>query len=255
LQRAGRVLRDVTAAGATVLRRTTTGTAVALDGGMLVSLALPAIDTVFRDTTLRTVLNRNLRAFLAGFAHAGIRAAYFGREWLAWERRPIAVCGLEMTPSGALLLELLATARGGLELPGEAMSDLERSVDRYRGRRTACLDEVAPGRELRELAADVLTGIADRAGLEPLEVQPDDVTFDVPVLDAESPLPPGAVLLPPRPVPIGWLDVARTAAGVWVGGDVLAPSYALGVGRPGPEGAPMEGASWADVERAHGPDV
>ncbi|NUO50294.1 MAG: hypothetical protein HOV80_15675 [Polyangiaceae bacterium] len=239
-----------------MLRRATTGTAVALDGGLLLSIALPSIDAVFRDATPRTVLNRNLRLFLAGLRHASVPVAYFGREHLSWQRRPIAVGGLEMEPSGALLVEVFFTARGDLAIPRELTTDVERSVDRYGGKATASLGEAAPTKTLLEIADLALEGIAERVGTDPLEVQTSgEVRPDVAVASEISPFPAGARALPPRAVPIGWLDVADTPAGIWVGGDVLAPSYVLGLGRSGPEhaisgGVPMEGASWEDVKRA-----
>jgi hypothetical protein len=250
MQHARRVLAGAQPAGWQVARRVTTGTAVALDGGLLVSVALPAIDSVFRDATVRTVLNRNVRLFLAGLRSAGVPAAYFGREWLAWQRRPLAVCGLEMTPSGALLLEAFFSMRGSLALPREVTTDVERSVERYAGKPPASLEEAAGGRGAGALASAILAGIVERAGLDPLDHQPIASSIDTDVVTLESPLPSGSKALPPRQVPIGWLDLALTPGGMWVGGDALAPSYALGLGAPPPDGAPMEGASWVDVQRA-----
>lgn len=251
MQHAGRVLGELRPPGWRVARRATTGTAVALDGGVLVSIGLPAIDSVFRDATTRTVINRNVRLVLAGLRSAAVPAAYFGREWIAWQRRPLAVFGLEMTPSGAVLLETFFTTRGSLALSREAMTDVERSVDRYAGKTPASLEEVVGGRDLVAFASAIVDGIVERVGVDPLEHQPTRGTIELEVDSLDSPLPPGATPLAPRQVPIGWLDVARTPGGVWVGGDVVAPSFALGLGAPPPDGAPMEGASWADVERAH----
>ena len=250
MQHAGRVLADVAPPGWAVLRRATTGPAVALDGGLLVSVALSSIDQVFRDTTHRTVLNRNLRLFLLGLRHAGLPAVYWGREWLAWQRRPIATCGLEMTPSGALLIEAFFTNRGSLAVPRDLLTDVERSIDRYGGKQPASLEDAASGGELVALGDKVLDGIVERVGLDPLEHQATAAALDMEVASPDSPMASPIVAHPPIAVPIGWLDVARTAAGMWVGGDVLAPSYTIGVGRPPPGGAPMEGATWADVSRA-----
>jgi len=259
MQHAGRILSEHQPKGWSVLRRATSGTAVALDGGLLLSIALPSIDAVFRDATPRTVLNRNLRLFLAGLRHASVPVAYFGREHLSWQRRPIAVCGLEMEPSGALLTEVFFTARGDLAIPRGLTTDVERSVDRYGGKATASLGEAAPTKTLLEIAELALEGIVERVGTDRLELQTTAArSAEVEVASAASPLPPRARALPPRAVPIGWLDRAETPAGIWVGGDVLAPSYLLGLGRFGPEhaisgGVPMEGASWEDVKRARDP--
>lgn len=256
LQHAGRVLTSLDPGGWTVARRASTGTAVALDGALVVSVALPAIDTVFRDATMRTVVNRNVRLLLAGLRSASVAAAYFGREWIAWQRRPLAVLGLEMTPSGAVLLEAFFTLRGSLALPRELTTDAERAVDRYPGKVTASLAEAVGERAPLDVARAIVDGIVERVGSETLDLKAiagarGSETAEVGrVTSLESPLPEGAHAAAPRHVPIGWLDLARTPAGMWVGGDVLAPSFALGLGAPPPDGAPMEGASWEDVERA-----
>ncbi len=249
LQVAGRVLTEVPTPGWSVLRRATTGTAVALRGGLLVSLALPAIDAVFRDATARTVLNRNLRLYLAGLAHAGVPCAYLGREWIAWRRRPLAVVGLEMSSSGALLLELFFSGREGLALPRELLTDEERSVDRQRGRAAASLGEALGSADLAGFARAVLEGMAERVDGDVTDVDIVPAELRTAVLDRESPLPRGATLLAPREIPIGWLDAARTPAGVWVGGDMLAPTVGLGL-LPQRVDLPMEGASWSDVQRS-----
>jgi hypothetical protein len=121
---------------------------------------------------------------------------------------------------------------------------------------TVSLTEAAGERSPLDVARAIVEGIVERVGGEPLELKssakaPPGETAEVgPVASLESPLPTGALSVAPRHVPIGWLDLARTPAGMWVGGDVLAPSFAIGVGRPPPDGAPMEGASWEDVQRA-----
>jgi hypothetical protein len=256
MQHAGRVLTSLDLGDWSVARRATTGTAAAVDGALVVSVALPAIDTVFRDATMRTVVNRNVRLLLAGLRSASVAAAYFGREWIAWQRRPLAVLGLEMTPSGAVLLEALFTLRGSLVLPRELTTDAERAVDRYPGKMTASLGEAVGERAPLDAARAIVDGIAERVGGDTLELKsiaeaPPSETAEVGrVTSLESPLPTGALSVAPRQVPIGWLDVARSPGGMWVGGDVLAPSFALGLGAPPPDGAPMEGASWDDVQRA-----
>ena len=64
-----------------VVRRRTTGTAAWIGRRALwCSLALPAVDALYDDATLPTLLNRNVRPWLRGFTRSGIPAAYFGRE-------------------------------------------------------------------------------------------------------------------------------------------------------------------------------
>jgi hypothetical protein len=247
LQVAGRVLHGVDPA--TVTRRATSGAAVHVDGGVLLSLALPSLDAIHRDATPRTVLNRNVRPLLAGLRHAGIAATYLGRDFISVERRPAALLGLDGTRSGAILVEALMTARGSLALPRARVTDLEAGTQRLRGLEPLSL-ELLRARDLEKLAGDVLEGIADRLGAErePREV-------DAPALDAvlgpTSPLASSARLLEPVPIPMGWLDLAVVDGLPWIGGDALAPTYALGHSfELGGFHVPMEGAVWDDVRRA-----
>lgn len=249
LQVSGRVLRDPRAVAAH--RRATSGTGLSFtDGGVLFSLALPSVDAVLRDATPATVLNRNLRLFLAGFARAGIAATYLGREWLTHRHRPFAVVGLDADPVGTVLLELFVARRGSFAIPAEIASDLEVACDRYRGKLPAGLDEITE-LEPSSLAARVLEGVADRAGSRLREVAPPPLGPRL--ADASqplSPLPEGSVLAPSLPIPIGQLDLGLDPEGrVFVGGDLLGPVHALGFSSEPPSFAVL-GATWEDVASA-----
>lgn len=253
-QVAARVLRSPLPSSS--FRRATTGTAAYFEeGGTLWALALPTLDSVLRDATPPTVLNRNLRLFLTGFAKAGISAAYFGREWIACRHRPLALVGLEVDRQGGVLIEVLASRRSSFALPRELTTDLEASCDRYRGKEPLGLAE-ASRLDALTVAALVLEGIAERAGAVltriPMQTSP---PIDRRVNDTLDPLPAGSALEPSRAIPIGYLDRGRSPDGRrFVGGDMLGPTHALGFGaRPSAVGLghlPLVGASWNEVAEA-----
>lgn len=96
-----------------VLRRTTTGTEAQLSGAVLYhALALPRVDALFPDASARTLLNRNLRALLRGYAAAGVPFRYFGTEVLAVLGRPVALVGYDQAESGAVVIEVLVGLDG-----------------------------------------------------------------------------------------------------------------------------------------------
>jgi hypothetical protein len=240
------------------VRRRTTGTALTIDGGLLLTLALPSIETLFRDASPRTILNRNVRPFLHGLAHAGIPCVYWGREWLAHQRRPIAVIGLDATRTGGISIELWLTMNGSLAIDRSRATDLEAGTERYRGAEPISLATATAraSRSPHELAERFLEGAVRRLGI-PTEAAS---WSELAMLSPEH--GPGLMPSPedhptfvePLSVPIGWLDIATTDRGIWIGGDVLAPTFTLGhAAHPSlgeSLGAPIEGASWDDVRRA-----
>lgn len=228
-------------------RRSTSGTAAHFPrGGVVVSVGLPTLDWVFRDASAGTVLNRNLRLFLAGFAHAGLPAAYFGREWLALRRDPIGLVGLDVRRSGAILLEVWSSLEGSFALPRQACTDLERACDRYRGRVPVDIGKAAA--DPLRFATRVVEGIAERMGVG-LERHELATGFeDAPPLEL---LGAEDVIEAPLAIPVGFLDVARGPRGTFVGGDLLGPVHALGfAASTAPRDLPLIGASWNDVARA-----
>jgi hypothetical protein len=104
-------------------RRRTTGTEAQLDGAVLYhALALPRVDALFADASARTLLNRNLRAILRGYAAIGAPLRYFGTEVLALLGHPVALVGYDQLASGATLIEVLI----GLENPCVVRPALKR---------------------------------------------------------------------------------------------------------------------------------
>lgn len=249
LQVAGRLLRDVSGVGVPVVRRSTSGTAAAVDGGVLVAIALPSIDAVHRDASPRTVINRNVRPLLAGLRRAGVAATYLGRDFISVDRRPFALLGLDATFGGAVLIEALATRQGTLALPRAVVTDLEAGTPRLGGARPLSLREAGID-DLDAFARAFLEGVSDRLGAEREAVEVE--ALPGPTVDrSTSPLLEGARLLEPVSVPIGWLDLGWSGGMPWIGGDVLTATYALGSSfELGGSHVPMEGAVWDDVRRA-----
>ena len=247
LQRRARVVGSCPVA---VARRGTTGTAACIDGGLLVSIALPSIDALFEDAIPATLLNRNVRALLRGLAAAGIPCSYFGRDTLVWRRRPVFVLGLEVTRAGGVLVEAIASWRGPLRLPPAWCTDFERSLARDRGATSASLSEiVGDARTAIDLARAAVAGMCDAIAADRTNVIDRDLSAS-----PDSATEPDAVVTgwcAPETVPIGALDVGRVGSEPWVGGDVLAASCALGSAAATVDhGLPLLGATWDDIARS-----
>lgn len=262
-QRAGRVVRleACAAAGVAVLRRATAGTAVYVGArGIVWTLALPDVAALAPDATMRTLLNRNVRGFLRGIREAGAVAHYFGRAWISVRKRPAAVMGFEVSPGGAVLLEVLAGIEAPPGVPEGLAADEERAVDRWLGKAPVGLGE-AMGGDALGIADAVMRAVAARAGgpieevasIEPIE--PIEPPWAPIVTRADDPMPKGFVARPPVRVPIGWIDVGiESASGTaWLGGDVLAPAFVLRAIAAGVEDVgevAVEGATVADLRGA-----
>ncbi len=255
-QRAGRVLDlEACAAAATpVYRRLTSGTAAYVgEQGIVWTLALPHVSALVPDATPRTLLNRNVRGFLRGLSRAGgAPAHYFGREWISVRKRPAALLGFEMSPSGAVVIEVIAGIDASIGVPEALATADERAQDRWLGKVPAGLGELMPGDALaiaRAVMETVGMGAAIQTGVAPCSAGEPQVTR------ADSPMPPGYVPGPAARVPIGWLDTGIDPASgeVWLGGDALVPAHvyrAVARGEPVPEDAAVEGASMADLHAA-----
>lgn len=271
-QRAGRVLRlDACATtGTAVYRRLTSGTAAYVgERAILWTLALPHVAALVPDATPRTLLNRNVRGFLEGLRRAGgALAHYFGREWISVDRRPAVVLGFEVSAGGAVLLEAIAGWDASLALPEALATAAERAVDRWLGKAPAALGEVMRGDALA-IAGAVMHAVARRSAA-PIAGPPPGPVAPLPELSSAgapeggsppepaaegSPMPPGFVVGPGMPVPIGWIDTGRhpSTAAAWLGGDALVPAHvyrSIARGDRVSGEIAMEGASLADLHEA-----
>ena len=230
-----------------VVRRRTPGTAAWIGRRALwCSLALPSVDALYDDATLPTLLNRNVRPWLRGFTRSGMAAAYFGREWVAVSHRPAAVLGYDLSPSGAVLLEMIAGWDEPVALPSEHAAPEERALDRWRSREPVAL---GAGRDPMAVLGALAASVAERAG----------ATVSGEIEDEGALLPDG-----PEgeaagvAVPIGRVEAVRAVDGLWLGGDALvatpwldALAAALDGGGAWPtEGAAVDGARAGDWARA-----
>lgn len=195
---------------AEIARRRSTGTEAQLDGAVLYhALALPRVDALFSDATARTLLNRNLRAILRGYAAAGVPLRYFGTEVLALLGHPVALVGYEQVASGAVLIEVFL----GVENPCVVRSALKRAAPRALSALLGALPEP------HELLAAVVRGVLSNLGATPVDVAaslpqvpPFRLHFESPQLVA-LPIPLGVVeaTLVPRPQLTGDLLVGTAA--------------------------------------------
>lgn len=235
-----------------VVRRASTGTEAQLRGPALYqALALPRVDSLFPDASARTLLNRNLRALLRGFAAAGVPLRYFGTEVLALLGQPVALVGYDQLASGAVLIEVWI----GLAEPAVVRSALRREPP-------ASLWSVLKSRPAPlQLLTDVVAGVAERLGAERRDVSAE-------LGAAPSPAPPVAPAegggVSSIAVPVGVVEACLQPT-VWLGGDLLVSraglravelgaAAVLGAGQPlTPEllqplaGLPLDGARPADL--------
>jgi len=262
-QRAGRVVDLAACArrGIPILRRATTGTAAWLGGrGLVVTLVLPHVAALVADATPRTLLNRNVRPLLGALTRAGMLAHYFGREWITLRRRPAALLGFDVAASGAVLVEAFVGYDASIALPDEITTESERAVDRFLGKKPASLVELSTDAplDLDRFAHALLDALRTRTeptittsaiGADELDTRP-----FTPIERALDPVPEGLLLQPAVRVPIGWIESAvepESARRAWLGGDVLAPRWALARiatrGDAGLSEIALEGATMGDL--------
>ncbi|MEI8256538.1 MAG: hypothetical protein WCJ30_12770 [Deltaproteobacteria bacterium] len=263
-QRAGRVL-DLEACardGVAVVRRATAGTAIHAEPGTLAfTLAMPRVDTLVADATLRTLINRNVRGFLTGITRTGALAQYFGREWIAVQHRPAALLGTHHATDGVVAMDVYVANEATLALPAHLASPLERATDRWRGKSPIALREIlARGKSAGQLAQRIAEGFADRVGhaLESESEEP-DVTPAGRVTEPDDPVPPGLRAGPPVACSIGHVEAAWSPDALWLGGDALAPRHVLDAiadfvrasdAAPDVADGAIEGATVEDLVRA-----
>ena len=111
------------------------------------------------------------------------------------------------------------------------------------------------------LALQVIEAVAARAGAGLDRAEPlTDLVVAAPITDPRDPVPPGLALAQLHRAPIGWIDAAADVASgrLWIGGDALVASFAvrelaLAALRGEaftPGDAPIDGASWSDLDAA-----
>lgn len=194
-----------------IARRSSTGTEAQLEGAVLYhALALPRVDALYSDAKARTLLNRNLRALLRGYAAAGVPLRYFGTEVLALLGHPVALVGYDQTASGAVLIEVLI----GLENPCVVRPALKREAPVAL---FAVLRQTPPP---HELLCKAVQGVVDRLGATPL-----DVAAALPVTPGVAESSSG-VAAASVAIPLGVVEAVVTPE-VRFSGDVLIGTAAL----------------------------
>lgn len=191
-----------------MLRRSTTGSAAFVETSALVhALALPRVDSVFRDATPRTLLNRNVRGFLRGYRGLGIKANWGGREYFRAVDAPLGLLAYDLLATGAVLVE----AWVGIE----STAVVEASGAVRPGASLCALLGGTP--DPAEVTAKITRGAADKLEREPVRV-----------LAPSSPRParsePPELSFAELLVPIGRLEAAIEPGArprVWLCGDVL----------------------------------
>jgi len=196
-----------------VARRCSTGTEAQLDGAVLYhALALPRVDALYSDASARTLLNRNLRALLRGYAAAGVPFRYFGTEVLAVLGHPVALVGYDQGASGAVLIEVLI----GLENPCVVRPALKREPP------AALYPLLRRSPPAHELLLTAVNGIVDRLGATAI-----DVAASLPPATANCRLPTANSPAPSTvAIPLGVVEAVVTPA-VCITGDLLVGRAAL----------------------------
>lgn len=211
-------------------RRRSTGTEAQLAGKVVYhALGLPAVSALFPDATSRTLLNRNLRAILRGYAAAGIPLRYFGTEVLALLGHPVGLVGYDQTASGAVLLEILI----GLEQPCVVRSALAREPP------AALYALLRSEPDARDLLSRAVAGVVARLDARALDVEG---------RLASAPPPPQLEALEVHAalkVPLGVVEACASPS-IRVFGDLLVSRAAL---------HEVEVAARAAVARGAGPDA
>lgn len=209
LQREDSLRERSPASFARVVRRFSTGTEAQLAGATLYhALALPRVTALYPDASARTLLNRNLRALLRGYAAAGVPLRYFGTEVLALLGHPVALVGYDQSASGAVLLEVLI----GLDNPCVVRSALKRQAP---AALTQLMRQAPPAYELLERA---VAGVVAR-----LEARAVDVELPAAVAAPSLDVTGSASSIA---VPLGVVEAVLTPH-VRVTGDLLVSSAAL----------------------------
>lgn len=175
-------------------------------------LALPTVRTFYSHASPRTLLNRNVRPFLAGYSALGLQARYFGRDTIALDRRLGMVLGYDVFPDGVVLIEAFV----GLDVP--------TAIRREGELESAALAELLP--EAR--AVDAWLPRFERAFASKVGA----VLEAVPEASGELVPPPSRQLAAgPKEgrvaVPIGEVTAHVAGSRVWLGGDLLTSSYLL----------------------------
>ena len=150
-QRLSQVLPADASARATVLRRSSGGSALSVgDGASYAALALHDRSALMTCPPQR-LLNRNVRGALQGLRLTGVAANYFGRDFISFEARPAVYIAWDADDAGRVLLEFFVCDNRSVWVPAAELAYPQRKEDVLRGREPTTLVEA--GATARGIAA------------------------------------------------------------------------------------------------------
>jgi len=222
-----------------VARRATGGRALLAGAGSLsLALVVPTTGALLPGAVAlptAKIVNRLVRPVLGALGALGVSAGWFGRDFIACARRPVACVSWDALASGAVLFEAQIGFTRALLLPRALAAQPGRAQPEPAW---ASLSELAPERvprmpELEAWLAALSRGFAERLGAaleppRPIAVRSALAAGAAPPW-TEGPLPP--LSSRPREVPIGFVE-ARVAldalASRRLGAPVLSEARLLG---------------------------
>ncbi|MEB2310566.1 MAG: hypothetical protein OZ921_12015 [Sorangiineae bacterium] len=216
-QRAASAVRtpELSRAGYALTRRASGGPALIVGPGTLhLALALPSPGAL-TDCPDDRLLNRYVRPLLRALRRAGVRASYFGRDWVSADHRPIAWVGFALYDDRAAWVEAILPVSHSFLLPARFDGYPLRALDPFLGAIPATL-ETMRGAPLdpAELTRLIVEEYAKAYG----DLAPGDFTNAELRPDAVDARPPWDVVLEEA---IGFIGAAGGAAPE-LGGDLFA---------------------------------
>lgn len=206
--------------GYALTRRASGGPAVLVGPGSLhLALSLPRADAL-TDCPRDKLQNRYVRPLLRALRRFGLRASYFGRDWISAGKLPVAWIGSALYADGGAWVEAILPVGHPFALPAELDAHPPRALDPFLGSAPTTLD-AALGRPLGrdELTDAVVSEYTNAYGL----IAPGDFTNAALRPDANDTRPPWDVVLEEA---IGFVGAAGGAEPE-VGGEFFASEGAV----------------------------
>ncbi|MET0384356.1 MAG: hypothetical protein ABW321_00280 [Polyangiales bacterium] len=216
-----------------VLRRATGGATVRAGSGIFyLALALRDRSSLMKCPPGR-LLNRNVRGVLQGLRLAGVRANYFGRDFLSFGAQPAVYVGWDAQPEGQVLCEFFVAQTRTCFVPESELAYPQRREPTLRGQAPITLagvDNVERATQLGALFDRIAEGHAKTFGVRWEGMPADALTPHQQALGSGTDTPEQRALSwsTPREEAIGFvsagvrLDGAGKFAAVQVAGDFFA---------------------------------
>jgi hypothetical protein len=246
-QRAASAIDATKVGGLRLARRLGGGKAIVVAPGTLgVLLAVPPGSGLGTHVAPDRVLNRHVRGLLRGLGSA----FYFGRDFVAAEKRQIAAVSQDGAPGGTQLFEAYVATTAPLGLPAAWSKYPQHGDARAHGPAHTSLAELGRKYAFTEVAAQVATGYAHATGAWL------QATDEEALVEGDAPGPDvaeddeGWSWSGVADVPIGFLEAqARIAEGkleaARLRGDFIAPTFVVRALEASLEGCRLELAAVA----------